>query len=80
MVYKPGFDVVPLDMLGPPIPKPFIGSPFAGIPDNDGAPTALLLEFEFNCIPPPFADGVPEFESPIGFCLFIAFYAAGFCY
>ena len=56
-----------------------MGSPFDGIPDNDGAPTALLLEFEFNSIP-PFADGVPE-SDPEGAAIgFFALSAAGFCY
>ena len=73
MVYKPGFDCPLLIGPGPTTPKPFIGSPFWGMPDSDGAPTALLLELEFNCIGfPPV--GVPESE-PVGFLLT----AAGFC-
>lgn len=68
MVCKPGFEEVPALIEGaPPILKPFIGSsPPCGIPDNDGAPTARLLEFEFNYIPPPFAVGVPESDA-VGF-------------
>lgn len=78
MVCKPGLDAVPLLIeFGPPILNPFIGSPFTGIPDNDGAPTALLLELELSYIPfaaPPV--GVDESEA-VGFCLLTA---AGFYY
>ena len=74
MVCKPGLDCVPFPLSDP---KPFIGTSLpGGKPARAGAPTALLLEFEFNWRPPALLVGVPDTSVDVGFLLPTA---VGFC-